>query len=227
MIVLRTRTEGEGVTMIEPLEPRADAVPEAESTLDPQDWGQLRELGHRMMDDMMDFQEGVRSRPVWQGMPQSVLDRLQEDLPREGRGASAAYDAFRELILPYPMGNLHPRFWGWVIGTGTPTGMLAEMLAAGMNSNAGFGDQAAVRVERLVIDWLAQMLGLPAGWGGLLVSGCSMANFSGLAMARNARAGAAVIGEGMVDRWWSRVPGSMPCRYQRSSVPTAKECRRS
>ena len=49
----------------------------------------------------------------------------------------AVYKQFAESILPYNSGNIHPRFFGWVQGTGTPTGVLADMLASAMNPNVG------------------------------------------------------------------------------------------
>lgn len=159
-----------------------------EISLDPEDWGALRELGHQMLDDMLSYLETLRERPVWQPMPDEVRARFRQPLPVEGEGEAAAYQDFRELVQPYPLGNIHPRFWGWVIGTGTPFAMLAEMLAAGVNPNLGGGDHAANDVEQQVIDWCKQMLGYPAEASGLLVSGGSMANLVGLAVARNARA---------------------------------------
>ena len=65
---------------------------------------------------------------------------LQQPLPLEGEPPEAIYEDFRTNILPYPMGNVHPRFWSWVMGNGTPLGMLAEMLAAGFNPNMGGGE---------------------------------------------------------------------------------------
>jgi glutamate/tyrosine decarboxylase-like PLP-dependent enzyme len=95
------------------------------------------------------------------------------------------------------MGNIHHRFWGWVIGTGTPSGVLAEMLAATMNPNAGGGDHAAFYVEQQVLNWFVELFGLPEGSSGLLVSGCSMANLVGLTVARNVCAGYDVRKEGL------------------------------
>ena len=105
-----------------------------------------------------------------------------QPLPREGELPEAIYEDFRTNILPYPMGNVHPRFWSWVMGNGTTLGMLAEMLAAGFNPNMGGGEHVGIYVEQQVLDWTKQMLGFPPEASGLLVSGGSMANLVALAV---------------------------------------------
>ena len=160
----------------------------AEETLDPEDWQAARRLGHQMVDQMMDYLQSVRSRPVWQPIPSRVRSFLNQPLPQKPQGEQAVYRDFVKHILPHPMGNIHPRFWGWVVGTGTPFGMLAEMLAAGMNSNLGGTEHVANLVETQVLDWCKEMLGFPAKASGLLVSGASMATLVGLTVARNAHA---------------------------------------
>jgi len=142
-----------------------------------------------MVDDMLDYLRTARERPVWRPVPADVRARLSGPAPRQPTPAEAVYEEFKRDVLPYPTGNTHPRFWGWVIGTGTPLAMLADMLASGMNPQVAEFDDAAAVVENQVIGWLVELLGLPAGTHGLLVSGGSMANFVGLAVARNARAG--------------------------------------
>jgi aromatic-L-amino-acid/L-tryptophan decarboxylase len=167
-------------------------TPEPELTLDPTtatEWDELRALGHRMLDDMLDYLRTVRERAAWRPVPADVRARLAESVPRGPTPAEAVYAQFRRDVLPYPTGNVHPRFWGWVIGTGTPLGMLADMLASGMNPQVAEFDDAPAVVENQVIGWLVELLGMPAETHGLLVSGGSMANFVGLAVARNARAG--------------------------------------
>jgi glutamate/tyrosine decarboxylase-like PLP-dependent enzyme len=72
---------------------------------------------------------------------------------------------------------------------GTPLGMMADMLAAGMNVNAVGMHQSATLVELQVIKWLAEVMGFPAGSSGIMASGGTMANVIGLAVGRNARAG--------------------------------------
>ncbi|MFB0544357.1 MAG: aspartate aminotransferase family protein [Asgard group archaeon] len=160
-----------------------------EETLDPVDWNQMKNLGRQMVEDMMNYLESVRERSVWQPIPKTVKDFFKKPLPQDSEGPNKTYQDFLENILPYPIGNIHPRFWGWVIGTGTPLGMLAEMLAAGMNPNAGGGDHIASYVEMQVIDWFKEIMGFPSTASGLLVSGGSMANLVGLTVARNSKAG--------------------------------------
>jgi aromatic-L-amino-acid/L-tryptophan decarboxylase len=168
-----------------------------ELTLDPASWDDLRTLGHRMIDDMIDYLAEVRERPVWQPFPDAVRARLAEPLPHEGEPAEAVYEQFKRDVLPYPPGNIHPRFWGWVIGTGTPLAMLADMLASGMNPQTAGVQEGARHVEERVIAWLAEVMGFPAGSSGLLVSGGSMANLVALAVARQAQAGFDVREQGV------------------------------
>jgi glutamate/tyrosine decarboxylase-like PLP-dependent enzyme len=87
------------------------------------------------------------------------------------------------------MGTTHPRFWSWYMGNGTVLGALADFMASITNSNLGGGNHAAILVEEQVVNWLKDMIGFPKDASGLLVSGGSMANFVGLAVARSAKAG--------------------------------------
>ena len=154
--------------------------------LDPADWDAFRALAHRMVDDMLDHLSTLHAQPAWRPMPADVRRTLSsEPIPRAGVGEEAAYDAFLNNVMPYTNGNIHPRFWGWVQGNGTPLGMMADMLAAGINPHMAGFDQAPALVEQRVINWLAELLGFPPDSSGLFVSGGSMANLLALAVAHH------------------------------------------
>jgi aromatic-L-amino-acid decarboxylase len=138
-----------------------------------------------MVDTMMDYLREVGQRPAWQKIPEEVKTALRQPLPREGQPIRSVYEDFLTQVLPYNKNNVHPRFWSWVEGGGTPAGMLADMLASGMNANLAIGDHAPVYVERQVLDWAKEMFGFPAEASGILTSGGSMANITALIVARN------------------------------------------
>jgi len=149
----------------------------------------MRALAHRMVDDAITYLQTVRERPVSQPVPDAIAQRFDAAAPQLPSGADAAYREFSETILPYPMRNIHPRLWAWYMGNGTVFGALAEFMAAVMNPNLGGGNHVANLVEGQVVNWTNEMIGLPREASGLLVSGGSMANFVGLAVARNSKAG--------------------------------------
>ena len=93
-----------------------------------------------------------------------------------------------------------PRIYGWVNGGGTAVGMLAEMLAAGLNTNVAGRDQMPIEVERQIVLWVRQMFGLPDTASGIFVTGTSMANLMGILVARSARIGPSVRQRGLLDR---------------------------
>lgn len=161
----------------------------AETSLDPADWDAFRALGHRAFDDLVDYLRTVAERPAWQPLPDAARDLFAEPLPVHGAGDAAVYAEVREHVLPYPTGNIHPRFWSWVGGTGTPTQLLADMVISTMNScSLGFDESASSHVEIQLLGWLKTLFGFPPDTSGLLVSGGSMANMVGLAVARTAKA---------------------------------------
>ena len=167
-------------------------------TLDPNDWQCFREVGRRMVGDMIEWQQSLRNDVPWRPVPSEVKSRFEEPVPHAGMPLDQVYERFFQDILPYPTGNAHPRFWGWVMGNGTPTGMLADMLASGMNTHVAGFDQAASVVERQVLDWLKELMGFPAGSSGLLVTGGTAANLNGLLAARAAKAGWDVRQDGLL-----------------------------
>jgi aromatic-L-amino-acid decarboxylase len=165
---------------------------EENQTLDPSDWRSFRTQAHRMLDDMLDYIENIRERPVWQPIPEKVRAGFRGGVPRLPTDLVAVHGEFLRDVLPFAAGNVHPGFMGWVHGGGTPVGMLADMLAAGLNANLGGRDQAPVDVERQVVRWAREIFGFPESATGLFVTGTSMANLIAVVIARDAALGFAV-----------------------------------
>jgi glutamate/tyrosine decarboxylase-like PLP-dependent enzyme len=178
-------------------------------SLDPQDWDAFAGLAHRMVDEMLEHLRTLHDQPAWQETPESVRRSiLDEPLPMLGQGEQRVYEQFMTEVLPYPNGNLGPRFYGWVQGNGMPLAMMADMLAAGMNPHLSGFNQAPKLVEEKVVEWLREAMDFPEGSSGLLMSGGSMASTTGLTVARNACAGFDVREQGLCGAGQMTVYGS-------------------
>ena len=165
----------------------------------------FRHLGHLAIDLAADHLEGVRGRPVYQPMPaEARAGLLTQPLPDQGRAPADLLTVVRDEVFAHPMGNGHPRFFGWVNSPPFPIGVLAELLAAALDPSCAGGDHAATYLERCAVRWLMELVGFPAeGSTGLLVSGGSMASLTALAAARHrtvAVDGGDVREDGLQDR---------------------------
>ncbi|NRQ33535.1 aminotransferase class V-fold PLP-dependent enzyme [Nonomuraea sp. NN258] len=147
---------------------------------------ELREAAVLAAGLVADHLAGVAGSPVWRPVPGAERDWLSgQELPETGRGLGELLDDVRAHVLPYPMGNGHPRFFGWVNSPPSPAGVLVEPLAAALNPSCAGGDHAGPLLERTVVRWLAGLTGFPhPPGGGLLTSGASMATIICLATAR-------------------------------------------
>ncbi|MCA1413900.1 aspartate aminotransferase family protein [Bradyrhizobium sp. NBAIM20] len=161
----------------------------ANTALDPQDWSEFRALAHRMLDETIDGIANVRARPVWRPIPDDVRAAFRADVPREASELAEVYREYCEHVAPYATGNVHPGFMGWVHGGGTAVGMLAEMLAAGLNANLGGRDHMPIEVERQIVDWMRRLFLFPESASGIFVTGTSMANLMAVLVARTTALG--------------------------------------
>ncbi len=177
-----------------PSKPLNDPSPE---TLDPASWTDLRTQGHRMLDDILDYLEHIRERPVWQPIPNAVRSRFREPLPHEPNDLSDVHETFMRDVVPFAGGNAHPGFMGWVQGGGTPVGLLADMLASGLNANLGGRDHMPIEVERQMLQWVRELFGFPDTASGLFVTGTSMGNLIGVLVARTRAIGTDVRQRGL------------------------------
>ena len=161
---------------------------------------EIRRVGHEVVELIVRHLTTLPQRPVFRPFPEDLARTfLAAPVPTDGIDASAILDEFASQIEPYPFGNGHPRFYGWVNSPPAVIGIFAEALAAAMNPSCAGGNHAAVYVERQVVNWFKGILGVPRDSMGLLVSGGSMATLTGLAVARHVKAGADVRARGVQD----------------------------
>jgi aromatic-L-amino-acid decarboxylase len=168
---------------------RGTAAEAKRGSLDPEDWIGLRAQAHRMLDDMLEYMETMSEYPVWQAIPDEMRAHFREPLPAQPTPLAQVHAEFMRAILPFTARNAHPGFLGWVQGGGTAVGMLAEMLAAGLNANVGGRDQIPLEVENQVTRWVRTLFDFPPAASGLMVTGTSMANLLAVLIARDARLG--------------------------------------
>jgi len=146
----------------------------------------LRRYGYQVIDEIATYLGGMRERPVWQPLPEDVRKTIRgQELPIHGVTFDETLAFVREMILPYPQGNGHPGFAGWINSAPAHAGVLIKPLAAAMNPNCGIGDHIGQELERRTVQWIMQLCGFPLdGSAGVFVSGGSEANFTCLQAAR-------------------------------------------
>ena len=155
-----------------------------ETTLDPSDWDAFSARAHHMLDQALAKMKSAREGPVWRAPSSDLRDAFDQALPTEGIGGEAV-SAQIEKLLPYGVGNTHPRFFGWVHGAGAPSGLIPDIAGVAMNANLGGRDHGAIAVERQVVRWCREMFDFPLDSSGLIVSGTSIATLVAMKVARD------------------------------------------
>ena len=156
------------------------------NSLDPVDWDEFKRLAIKMLDEAVEKMRHSGEGPVWRAPTAELKQAFRRPLPQKGHGLAHVQQELTAL-LPFGVGNTHPRFFGWVHGAGSTSGLVAEIAAASMNANLGGRDHGAMYVERQVVAWVREMFGFPDTASGLVVSGTSMATIVALKAARDAR----------------------------------------
>ncbi len=144
---------------------------------------EFRRLGYRVIDIISDYYRTLNDRPVFPSATSQEISRIfEEALPVRGQEAQEILDAWEAKILPFATHLGSPRYFGFVNGSGTMIGVLAEALAASVNMNPGGWKPApsATEIERRTIAWMAELIGYPVTCGGLFTTGGTMANYTAL-----------------------------------------------
>jgi aromatic-L-amino-acid decarboxylase len=150
----------------------------------------FREDGELALDWVAAYLERVRELPVLARIePGAIRAALPASPPENPEPFSHVLRDLDEILLPGVTHWQSPRFFGYFAVTGSEPGILAELLVAALN-NVGFAwrtSPALTELERHVLDWLAELLGLPAGLHGHIEDTASVSMVAALAAARDAR----------------------------------------
>lgn len=144
---------------------------------------EFRELGYRTVDMIADHFAQVREIDTFPDTtPPEMAEEFDDTLPIEGEDPEVILDEWEERVYPYAAHQGSPRWFGYVMGSGTPIGSLADALAASVNMNVGpwLGGPVATEIERQCLRWLAEMIGYSTDCGGVLTSGGTMANHTAI-----------------------------------------------
>ena len=162
---------------------------------------EFRALGNDLVERIAAFLDRLPSLPVTPGESAEAVRALLPvgGLPEQGAEPAALLAETAEMLFAHSLFNGHPRFFGYITSSPAPLGMLADLLAAAVNSNVAFfsAAPAATEIETQAIRWIAELIGYPTDCGGLFVSGGNMANFVALLAARASRSGWDVRTRGM------------------------------
>jgi glutamate/tyrosine decarboxylase-like PLP-dependent enzyme len=148
---------------------------------------EMRRIGHLAVDRAIEHLEHLgESRVVSRPLAEQLVPLVAEPLPRAGKGLDDSIRRYFEDLLPRATFVNHPRFFAFIPGPGSFAGAVGEWLAASTNLFVGswLGGASMAQLEIQVLDWLREMLRLPDGFTGIITSGGSVANMSGLAAAR-------------------------------------------
>lgn len=162
----------------------------------------FRRLGHALIDQLADAIAAVPSGPVTRGeAPSAVRAALGVGgpLPEQGTDVARLLESTTNELFAHSLFNAHPRFFGYITAPPTPVGVFGDLIAAAANPNVGAWILAplATEIEVECVRWIAELIGMPSGTGGILVSGGNMANMLGFYAARAATAGWDVSKEGV------------------------------
>jgi len=154
-----------------------------ENAIVPEDWRDFSEHTKKLLQIAIERLRFAQDYP-WQPVNETAKQTYKIDSNDIPLSTSEIVNALIEHVLPFGTGNTHPKFFGWVHGSGLHTALLSEIVVAAMNSNCGGRDHGAIYIEREVLDWSKKILQFPDDSSGILVTGTSQATIVALAVAR-------------------------------------------
>ena len=153
---------------------------------------EFKKIGYDLIDKISGFIDTIKERPVTTGESPKQLQKIigTSSLPENGAPAEELLTKAAELLFNHSLLNGHPKFFGYITSSAAPIGALADLLAAAVNPNVGAQilSPIATEIEKQTIRWLAEFIGVSPSYGGILVSGGNMANFTAFLAGRTAKA---------------------------------------
>lgn len=153
---------------------------------------EFQKLGYQLIDRIANFIDSIDKRPVTTTKTPSDLQKMLGDtsLPENGTSPTELLSKTSELLFNNSLLNGHPKFLGYITSSAAPLGALADLLASSVNPNVGAHilSPIATEIEKQTIHWLTEFIGVSPNYGGILVSGGNMANFTAFLAARTAKA---------------------------------------
>ena len=165
---------------------------------------EFRTLGHRVVDLLAEYFDGIERKRVFPDVePRTVNQLFAEALPDNSSSADAVLTELEEKLLPHCTNVGHPGYMGLITPSPNPIGVIGDFICSAINQNVGAYSigPSAVAMERSVVRWLTDLCGYGESGGGNLTSGGMMANFIGLKVARDAVTHDQAQHEGVRDRW--------------------------
>ena len=162
---------------------------------------EFRTLGHQLVNSIADFIDGIKDKPVTTGESPKQIQQIigTGSLPEQGVDAGELLQKTAGILFDHSLLNGHPKFLGYITSSAAPIGALADLLAAAVNPNVGANilSPVATEIEKQTVQWLAQFIGVSPTYGGILVSGGNMANFTGFLAARTVKAPKSIKQDGI------------------------------
>lgn len=161
----------------------------------------FRKIGHQLVDSIADLFDSISERPVTTSKTPTELQEIlgSKPLPEKGNSSEELIASTSKLLMDHSLFNGHPKFFGFITSSPAPIGVLGDLLAVSINANVGgqILSPMATEIEKQTVKWLAEFIGVSPTYGGVLVSGGNMANFTAFLAARTAKAPNSIKEEGL------------------------------
>jgi aromatic-L-amino-acid/L-tryptophan decarboxylase len=148
---------------------------------------EFRRFGHELIDWVSDYFDRIEELPVLSQIePGDLKAQLPAAPPTQGESMSAIIADLDRLIVPALTHWSHPSFFAYFATSTSAPGIFGELLSAAFDNKAMLWrtSPASTELEEVALDWLRQMMGLDAGYEGIIYDTASVSSMHAIAAAR-------------------------------------------